>query len=101
MPSVAIAIQLSRARFTCDYAHSKHTWLNFNMADDNIEEGETNELSSLALDSNKQKEFEDKVKRIRAQVSTTLCSIRNSLVYITTITALTFQKIFNTKEKSI
>jgi len=42
------------------------------MADDNIEDGETNELSSLALDSNKQKEFEDKVKRIRAQVSTEL-----------------------------
>lgn len=54
--------------------NAKHTWLNFNMADDN---GETNELSSLALDSNKQKEFEDKVKRIRAQVSTKLCSVFN------------------------
>ena len=52
------------------------------MADDNIEDGETNELSSLALDSNKQKEFEDKVKRIRAQVSTELCSVRNSTVRI-------------------
>ncbi|KAL9966246.1 hypothetical protein ACROYT_G024294 [Oculina patagonica] len=37
------------------------------MADNNIEEGEKNELSSLALDSNKQKEFEDKVKRITTQ----------------------------------
>lgn len=52
------------------------------MADDNIEDGETNELSSLALDSNKQKEFEDKVKRIPAQVSTELCSVRNSSVRI-------------------
>ena len=59
-----------------------HTWLNFNMADDNIEDCETNELSSLALDSNKQKEFEDKVKRIRAQVSTQLRSMRNSSVLI-------------------
>jgi len=42
------------------------------MADDNIGDGEMNEVSSLALDSNKQKEFEDKVKRIRAQVSTEL-----------------------------
>lgn len=50
------------------------------MADDNIEDGgETNELSSLALDSNKQKEFEDKVKRIRAQVSPKPCLKRNSV----------------------
>ena len=54
----------------------------FNMADDNIEDGGTNELSSLALDSNKQKEFEDKVKRIRAQVSTELYAMRNSSVQI-------------------
>ena len=52
------------------------------MADDNIEDGGTNELSSLALDSNKQKEFEDKVKRIRAQVSTELYAMRNSSVQI-------------------
>ena len=45
-----------------------------------MEDGETNELSSLALDSNKQKEFEDKVKRIQAQVSTELRSMRNSSV---------------------
>ena len=55
--------------------HIPNTWSNFNMADDNTEDGETNDLSSLALDSNKQKEFEDKVKRIRAQVSTKPCSI--------------------------
>lgn len=47
------------------------------MADDNIEEGETNEISSLALDSNKQKEFEDKVKRISTQVSRRLCLLSN------------------------
>lgn len=55
------------------------TWLNFKMADDNIEEGEqTNELASLALDANKQREFEDKVKRISAQVSRGLCLSYNS-----------------------
>jgi len=49
------------------------------MADDNIEDGETNELGSLALDSNKQKEFEDKVKRLRAQVSPKPCLKRKSV----------------------
>lgn len=38
------------------------------MAEDNTEEAETNQ-STLALDSNKQREFEDKVKRIRAEVT--------------------------------
>lgn len=38
------------------------------MADDETDEVETNQ-STLALDSNKQKEFEDKVKRINAEVS--------------------------------
>ena len=44
------------------------------MADENIEESESNELASLALDSNKQKEFEDKVKGISAEVSRGLFS---------------------------
>lgn len=76
---VVIAIKFSyrglASRELC--AFQTHVVKIFNMADDNIEEGETSELSSLALDSNKQKEFEDKVKRIRAQVSTKLGSIRN------------------------
>ena len=38
------------------------------MADDETDEIETNQ-STLALDSNKQKEFEDKVKRLNAEVS--------------------------------
>ena len=49
------------------------------MAEDNIEEAETNR-SSLALDSNKQREFEDKVKRIRAEVT----CFSDTDMYITT-----------------
>ena len=39
-----------------------------NMANENNEEGNTKEMATLALDSNKQKEFEDRVKRISATV---------------------------------
>ena len=49
-----------------------NTWFDFNMADKNTEEVEANQ-STLALDSNKQREFEDKVKGISAQVNTQLC----------------------------
>ena len=40
------------------------------MADDSSEEEASQSTLTLALDSNKQKEFEDKVKKLKAQVST-------------------------------
>ena len=46
----------------------KNTCFKFNMADDSSEEEASQ--STLALDSNKQKEFEDKVKKLKAQVCT-------------------------------
>ena len=39
-----------------------------NMANENNEESNAKEMATLALDSNKQKEFEDRVKRISATV---------------------------------
>ena len=40
------------------------------MADDSSEEEASQSTLTLALDSNKQKEFEDKVKKLKAQVCT-------------------------------
>ena len=40
------------------------------MADDSSEEEASQSALTLALDSNKQKEFEDKVKKLKAQVCT-------------------------------
>ena len=54
------------------------------MADDSSEEEASQSTLTLALDSNKQKEFEDKVKKLKAQVCTFLSRkvVRNPVQYV-------------------